>query len=137
MLESAKLVSRYITFALIATSANIGTQDLVVRLQPDRSGIVISVMVGTIVGLLVKYVFDKRYIFRFYPRSTLHDTQIFFLYCLMGLITTAVFWGFEFGFHAAFDSKGMRYLGGVMGLAIGYLAKYHLDKRYVFHGVST
>ncbi len=26
----------------------------------------------------------------------------------------------------------MRYLGGVIGLAIGYLTKYHLDKRYVF-----
>jgi hypothetical protein len=26
----------------------------------------------------------------------------------------------------------MRYLGGVIGLTIGYLAKYHLDKRFVF-----
>jgi hypothetical protein len=26
----------------------------------------------------------------------------------------------------------MRYLGGVIGLAIGYLTKYHLDKRFVF-----
>ena len=31
-----------------------------------------------------------------------------------------------------FETKEMRYLGGVLGLAIGYLAKYHLDKRYVF-----
>jgi hypothetical protein len=26
----------------------------------------------------------------------------------------------------------MRYLGGIIGLAIGYLTKYRLDKRYVF-----
>ena len=26
----------------------------------------------------------------------------------------------------------MRYLGGVIGLMIGYIIKYQLDKRYVF-----
>jgi hypothetical protein len=26
----------------------------------------------------------------------------------------------------------MRYLGALIGLAIGYWAKYHLDKRFVF-----
>lgn len=26
----------------------------------------------------------------------------------------------------------MRYLGGVLGLAIGYVIKYELDKRFVF-----
>jgi len=26
----------------------------------------------------------------------------------------------------------MRYVGGVIGLAIGYYVKYQLDKRYVF-----
>jgi hypothetical protein len=50
----------------------------------------------------------------------------------MGLATTVIFWGFEFGFHHIFETKEMRYLGGVIGLAIGYVTKYHLDKRYVF-----
>ena len=31
----------------------------------------------------------------------------------------------------------MRYLGGMIGLAIGYLTKYHLDKRYVFRTESA
>ena len=26
----------------------------------------------------------------------------------------------------------LRYLGGLLGLGIGYWAKYHLDKRFVF-----
>ena len=30
--------------------------------------------------------------------------------------------------------KEMRYLGGILGLAIAYLSKYFLDKRYVFRG---
>lgn len=81
---------------------------------------------------MVKYILDKRYIFRFRARSVAHDTQTFALYTLMGLATTVIFWGFEFGFHHIFETKEMRYLGGVIGLAIGYLTKYHLDKRYVF-----
>jgi hypothetical protein len=50
----------------------------------------------------------------------------------MGLATTVIFWGFEFGFEYLFATKEMRYLGGIIGLAIGYVTKYHLDKRYVF-----
>jgi putative flippase GtrA len=120
----------YAAFALIATAANIGTQDLVSHISGDH--LVWSVMAGTFVGLLIKYVLDKRYIFRFRVRNAAHDGRVFFLYAMMGLLTTAVFWGFEFAFHYLFASKAMRYLGGVIGLAIGYFAKYHLDKHYVF-----
>ena len=63
----------------------------------------------------------------------MHDGQIFILYTIMGLLTTAIFWGFELLFHVLFDSREMRYLGGCLGLAIGYLSKYHLDKRFVFN----
>jgi preprotein translocase subunit SecA len=40
----------------------------------------------------------------------------------------------EFGFDFLFGTKLMRYVGGVIGLAIGYAIKYQLDKRYVFVG---
>lgn len=50
----------------------------------------------------------------------------------MGLATTAIFWGFELGFDYLFASRNMRYVVALIGLAIGYVAKYHLDKRYVF-----
>jgi putative flippase GtrA len=55
----------------------------------------------------------------------------------MGIVTTIVFWGFEFSFHLLFETKEMRYLGGILGLAVGYLTKYHLDKRYVFRTEAT
>ncbi|PTX03129.1 hypothetical protein DBL07_11975 [Achromobacter mucicolens] len=132
MFASTKLAINYAIFALIATAANIGAQDIVVRTYSGAFAILASVVVGTGVGLIVKYVLDKRYIFRFRPRSVAHDTQTFVLYSVMGLATTVVFWGFEFGFHHLFETKEMRYIGGVIGLAIGYLTKYHLDKRYVF-----
>jgi len=127
-----KLVFRYTLFAIIATAANIGAQDLVIRNYDGTLDILTSVIIGTGVGLVVKYILDKRYIFRFTARSVTHDTQTFALYTFMGLATTLIFWGFEFSFHHLFETKEMRYLGGVIGLAIGYLTKYHLDNRYVF-----
>lgn len=132
MFASSKLAINYAIFALIATAANISAQDIVIRTYSGALDILASVVAGTGVGLVVKYILDKRYIFRFRARSVAHDTKTFALYTVMGLATTVIFWGFEFGFHHIFETKEMRYLGGVMGLAIGYLTKYHLDKRYVF-----
>ncbi|WP_207885089.1 GtrA family protein [Pseudomonas sp. 30_B] len=127
-----KLALIYAILALIATVANIGSQDLVVRNYAGPYSITLSIIIGTGVGLLLKYALDKRYIFRFKARNAVHDGQTFVLYTLMGLATTVIFWGFEFAFQHIFQTDGMRYLGGVIGLAIGYLTKYHLDKRYVF-----
>lgn len=132
MLASTPLAISYGIFALIATVANIGAQDVLVRLYSGPGHIAASMILGTGVGLVVKYLLDKRYIFHFKSHSVAHDTQTFALYTLMGLLTTAVFWGFEWGFHLAFETKAMRYLGGVIGLTIGYLIKFHLDKRFVF-----
>lgn len=132
MFASTKLAVKYAIFALIATAANIGAQDLVVRTYNGTGALLASVVAGTGVGLVVKYLLDKRYIFRFRALNVAHDTRTFALYTAMGLVTTVIFWCFEFGFHHLFATREMRYLGGVIGLAIGYLAKYHLDKRYVF-----
>lgn len=137
MLASTRLAINYVIFALIATAANIGAQDLVTRIYSGAFDIAASIVVGTGVGLVVKYILDKRYIFRFRPSSAGHDTRIFALYTVMGLATTVIFWGFEFGFHHFFETREMRYLGGVIGLAIGYLTKYQLDKRYVFRQESA
>ena len=132
MFASTRLAINYAIFALIATLANIGAQDLVVRFYSGVWDIFASVVVGTAVGLVVKYLLDKRFIFRFRADSVAHDTRTFLLYAVMGLATTVVFWGFEFAFEHIFETKAMRYLGGAIGLAIGYLTKYQLDKRFVF-----
>ena len=127
-----KLIVRYMLFAIIATAANMGAQDLIIRSYTGTFDIILSVIVGTGIGLVFKYMLDKRYIFCFQARNLVHDTQTLTLYAFMGLLTTMIFWGFEFGFHHFFESKEMRYFGGVIGLAIGYFIKYHLDRRYVF-----
>ncbi|MBL6616845.1 MAG: GtrA family protein [Reyranella sp.] len=132
-----RLAIVYAIIALIATAANLGAQALSVRVWTGLWHIEISVLVGTAVGLVLKYVLDKIYIFRFKADDALHDLQTFILYTGMGVVTTLVFWGFEFGFYQAFQDKSLRYLGGLIGLVLGYWAKYHLDKRFVFRVAAS
>ncbi len=127
-----KLALLYGWLAAIAIAINILSQEIVVLLYRGPLAIAVSVLAGTAVGLLAKYLLDKRYIFRYTTRHLGHDAQLFLLYSLMGVATTAIFWSFEFGFQWAFDNRAMRYLGGILGLTLGYWIKYHLDRRFVF-----
>ncbi|MCP1336379.1 GtrA family protein [Futiania mangrovi] len=128
-----RILVLYTAFAAIATLANIVTQDIVIRLRTDTVGLVASVLAGTAVGLVTKYLLDKTYIFGFRPRSRAHDGATFLLYTGTGVVTTLIFWGTEAAFHMLWDGdKTMRYLGAAVGLAIGYAIKYRLDRRFVF-----
>jgi len=127
-----KLAVTYTVFAIIATIANIAAQDITAHIYIGMYSIILSVIAGTAVGLVIKYILDKRYIFRFQTRNITHNSKIFVLYTLMGIVTTLIFWFFEFGFNHLFQTKQMRYFGGVIGLALGYIVKYQLDKRFVF-----
>jgi len=127
-----KLAIMYTIFAVIATITNIWSQDLTFRIYQGPFELWLGIFVGTAIGLVVKYFLDKRYIFKYQTTSIQHGSKTFYLYTLMGVVTTVIFWGFEFAFDAIWNSMEMRYTGGVIGLAIGYYVKYQLDKRYVF-----
>jgi len=128
----ARLAVLYAVFALIAIVVNIGCQAMVIWVYKGPFAIHLSVLVGTAAGLPVKYILEKRHIFGFESKNLAHDGRVFMLYTFMGVFTTALFWGIEYGFHAAFGTDTMRYVGGAVGLTIGNIIKYHLDKRYVF-----
>lgn len=127
-----QVIFLYGFFALISTVVNICLQDISLRFYSGDYGIFLSVLWGTGAGLAVKYWLDKNYIFRFRAVSAMHDARTFVLYSAMGVLTTLIFWGFEFWFQAIFQTKIMRYCGGIIGLGIGYLLKYQIDKRFVF-----
>jgi putative flippase GtrA len=132
--EGMHLALRYTAFAVIATVINIGAQDLVMRLYGGSWALYVSMAVGTLAGLVVKYLLDKRWIFGYCTRGLAHEGWKFFVYSCMGVVTTAIFWGTELAFEFTFETRLMRYLGGIIGLTIGYVAKYWLDKRFVFRG---
>ncbi len=132
MKSIARIAVLYAVFAVIATAVNIGCQALVIWLYKGSFAVPLSILVGTAAGLPIKYVLEKRHIFSFESDNLAHDGRLFALYSFMGVFTTALFWGVEYSFQQVFGTDAMRYLGGAIGLTLGYIIKYHLDKRYVF-----
>lgn len=132
MSASARIVLLYALFATIATGANLASQAIITALYRGQYNIALSIVVGTIVGLPIKYLLDKKYIFGFRTANLVHDGKLFVVYGSTAVVTTAVFWGAEYLFQFLFGGDIMRLVGGAIGLVAGYLIKYRLDKRFVF-----
>ena len=120
---------RYCAFAGLAVLANLAAQRLVLSFGDGSALFATALVVGTGVGLVVKYILDKRWIF--YDQSPDHMRQ-FSLYACVGLITTALFWGTEISFWLIWRTETAREIGAVLGLSAGYVLKYQLDRRFVF-----
>lgn len=128
------LIIRYALFAVIATVTNLLTQRLILAFGGSALHFAGAVAAGTLAGLVVKYVLDKRWIFFDESTGMRAHSEKFTLYTAMGIITTAVFWGFETAFWYIGQTDFMREVGAIIGLTIGYVVKYSLDKRFVFKG---
>lgn len=126
------LIFRYAAFAVLATLANLGAQRAVLAVDDSGLGFTLAVILGTGVGLVLKYLLDKRWIFADLSTGLASHGRKFALYTLMGVVTTLIFWGTETAFWLATGSHAMRELGAALGLAVGYVVKYRLDRRFVF-----
>lgn len=126
------LVIYYSFFALIAIITNFLIQELSLLTYHGKYSLLISILCGTIAGLVVKFYLDKHFIFKYLARSGGHNFKLFILYSMMGGVTTIIFWGFELSFYYFFGSTLMKYVGGGAGLILGYISKYFLDKKFVF-----
>lgn len=126
------IAALYTLFAAFSTAINIGAQMLTIWLYKGLYAVELSILVGTAAGLPLRYFLEKRHIFDFESDSIKHDGQLFVLYSFMGIFTTAIFWGVEYAFQWIFGTDTMRYIGGIIGLAVGFYVKYQLDKKFVF-----
>ncbi|MFC1770373.1 GtrA family protein [Candidatus Margulisiibacteriota bacterium] len=127
------LTIKYSIFALVATVFNLLAQSLTLNLFSFfKYNLYFSILMGTGVGLIVKYVLDKKYIFYYATSHIKEDIFKLIIYSLMAVITTLIFWSFELSFWHIFKSSPAKYTGAILGLAIGYFIKYHLDKKFVF-----
>lgn len=124
-------------FAVFSIAINIGFQVLSTWAYKGAYSIEISILVGTAVGLPLRYFLEKRYIFNFTSQNLIHDARLFVFYSAMGVITTFIFWGTEYAFHLVYETDFMRYIGGIIGLAFGFFIKYQLDKKYVFVNLNS
>lgn len=137
MISAAQIAGRYVAFAIVATAANFATQMIVAGILGPSGSILPPLAAGTLVGLVVKFELDRRWIFHFVPKSAAHQGGTFLLYTGTGIATTAIFWGLEMLADKVIGGPAGRYIGGAVGLAIGYVVKYRLDKRFVFGGAAA
>ena len=130
--QNLTLAAKYAFFAGIAIVTNVAAQRAALAVYSGPFALYAAMAVGTLAGLFVKYVLDKKYIFYVRVESHTDDIYRFVLYSAMGVVTTMIFWGSELAFNAAFRSGQAKYVGAVVGLMIGYFTKYRLDKKFVF-----
>lgn len=139
-MSASSLILRYAGFAVVAVLVNLATQRAVLAMgwSQEGVGLALAIAAGTITGLVVKYALDKRWIFYDQTSGVSAQSRQFALYTTMGLVTTAIFWGTETLFWAIWRTDLMREAGAVLGLTVGYVTKYQLDKRFVFQrGVAS
>ena len=123
---------KYALFAVFATCLNIFAQYLSLSFYEGIADLYVAMFFGTSVGLVSKYILDKKYIFYHRPKSKIDDVGKFVGYTLTGVLTTGIFWGFEIGFDVFFEAESAKYMGAIIGLSIGYVLKFFLDKKYIF-----
>lgn len=127
------IVLKYILFSILAILTNLLTQEITYTSYSGSFQLEISILAGTIIGLLLKYILDKKYIFYHKTQSLNENFNKFIIYSSFSVFTTFIFWGTEYAFDYVFRTKLMRYTGAVIGLTVGYIVKYQLDKRFVFN----
>jgi len=126
------LAIKYTIFAVISTLFNLLFQYFSFKLYSGFASLYVAMFFGTLAGLVAKYILDKKFIFYHTPKDKKDDAKKFALYSLMGVFTTIIFWGTEIAFDTFSQDPNAKYLGAVIGLSIGYVIKYFLDKKFVF-----
>ena len=123
---------KYVFFAIISTIVNLIFQFFSFMFYGGFGALYFAMFAGTLAGLIVKYILDKKLIFYHKVEDGKDDVKKFTIYSIMGVFTTIIFWGVEMAFHYLFSNPNSKYFGAVVGLSIGYVIKYFLDKKYVF-----
>lgn len=123
---------RYVLFAIAAGATNLLTQAVVFRLAPIEP-LAASILAGTVIGFIVKYVLDKRWIFFDDYNGVRQEVSKVVLYGLFSVVMTLLFWAFEIVFLMIGGTETAKYSGAAIGLAIGYVLKYLLDKKITFN----
>ncbi len=133
-LSRRTIAYRYTVFAAAATAVNLATQYISFLVYDDTYSLGVAILAGTATGLVTKYILDRKYIFYYVPNRVSDDLGTFVKYTGTGVFTTIIFWGTEIAFDYFFGGYAL-YIGAVVGLSIGYVIKYKLDKKLVFVNV--
>jgi putative flippase GtrA len=133
--SASQIFLRYVLFAVLAGVANLLAQAATAKALPMLP-LMAAILVGTIVGFVVKYVLDKKWIFQDAFTRDLAEAQKVAKYGIFSVATTFVFWGTELAFWHIWQTDLAKYSGAVLGLAVGNWIKYLLDRRYTFRRIA-
>lgn len=124
---------RYAGFAVLAMCINLLSQNAVLAVAGGIwIGIYLAIALGNGAGLVFKYIVDKYWVFDDADASLVNNSRQFAIYAAFGVGTTLLFWSVELAFHYIFQSVFMTNVGAVIGLTVGYVIKYNLDKHITF-----
>lgn len=128
---------RYAGFAGLAIAINLFSQNAVLSVFGGFwFGIYLAIAFGNGAGLVFKYIVDKYWVFKDADPSLVNNSRKFALYAAFGVGTTLIFWAVELAFHYVFQSQFMTNVGAIIGLSVGYVIKYNLDKHVTFAGAD-
>ena len=132
--DAPRMVLLYGLFAFISTAINLGAQQIGIVMLEGRVSDVLhaSLLCGTVMGFASKYLLDKHFVFCDRSTTRVDEVRKLVFYGVFSVVTTVIFWGCELGFNRAFGTPTAKYAGAVIGLAIGYAAKFALDRRFTF-----
>ena len=131
-MNKKKVFFLYAFFAILASLINLTAQRFVLSFGKSNFLFITAILIGTFLGLLVKFFLDKKWIFKYKIRGLRNQSFKFGIYSVMGIFTTIIFWFTETIFWKIWQTDNMREIGALIGLGFGYIIKYHLDKRFVF-----
>ena len=130
-MKNKKKIIKYILFAIFATIANLLTQRIILSFF-QTTFFLLAIFLGTLVGLIIKFFLDKTFIF--FDKSKiskkLGKSLVFILQ--MGFFQQ-LFLGNRVYILDNLENRKHEEIGAVIGLSIGYIIKYKLDKKYVFN----
>ena len=132
MRRAREVVVRYIAFAVLASLANLAAQRLVLAMLGGSGRYALAMLAGVLASMALRYPLDKDFIFKDRAGGlATHGRQVV-LYGMMSIVSTTIFIGFETAFLMAWHTETMREAGAAIGLAVSYMVKYRLDRRFVF-----
>lgn len=134
------MLIRYLIFAAIAIALNMlvfsAAKFILEQLfnYPDFAVIIkyTAKLMGIASGFMLKYILDKKYVFNDSKGTLQEEAQKVGIYGLLSIFTTLLLFVISEGVERIIDWKYEVYAGWLIGLIIGYLLKYFLDKRFVF-----
>lgn len=128
-MSRGRALTLYVLFAGAAVGLNVLVQRLVFAVYHGPQTIVVAMVVGAGVALTAKYFLDRKWVLGVRHAA---DEEEIIKYAMAGATITLVFFAFQYTIWIFYQTDLARDIGIVLGMAVGYLIKFLIDRKFVF-----